>query len=114
MPLDASSASLILVYKDMRLYRLSPIDLSDISWERSRHLGEAVIRAEDEHEARLVASELWHSGPGADGVFINPWSRPSFSTCEEIIDGPYDTDGPAEVLEPNPAALPLTSEAGQS
>lgn len=84
----------------MRLFRLSPIDLSDLSWERSRHVGDAIIRAENEHEARLVAGELWDFGPQPDGTFINPWSRQSFSTCEEIPAGPYPLDGPPEVLEP--------------
>ncbi len=88
----------------MRLFRLSPIDLSDISWERSHHLGEAIIRAEDEHEARLLAADLWDSST-LDGTFINPWSRPSFSTCEEIPAGTHSSEGPSEILEP---ALPHT------
>lgn len=92
----------------MRVYKLTPIDLSDLSWEHSRHQGEAIIRAENEHEARLLASELWEDR--TSGTFINPWSRPSFSSCEEIHPGSHDPEGPAAVLQPDPASLPLASE----
>lgn len=85
----------------MKLYKFSPIDLSDISWERSWHQDEAIIRAENEQQARKLAMRLHdHGFDHQEQTVLNPWANPSFAHCEEIPFGHYPTDGPAQILVP--------------
>ncbi len=85
----------------MKLFKFTPIDLSDISWERSWHQDEAIVRAEDEHHARKLASRLLDYGhERKEDTVLNPWANPGFCHCEEILDGPYPVDGPAQILFP--------------
>lgn len=88
----------------MRIWRLSPIDLSDPNWEASAHRGPAIVRAEDEEEARNLAQETFgvktRFAPGA-GIIAPPWQRAELVTAEIVTDSPFEPEGPAEVLQPS-------------
>ena len=88
----------------MPLWRLTPIDPTDPNWEASSHRGPAVVRADDEDEARHVAQEAFgvktRFVPGK-GVLAPPWLRPNLVRVEEIEDERFDPEGPTEVLDPS-------------
>ena len=44
---------------DMAIWRLTPVDLDDPSWEASSHRGYAIIRAENEDAAREIAQQAF-------------------------------------------------------
>lgn len=87
----------------MAIWKLTPLDLKDPNWQASSHRAMAVVRARDEEEARAVAQAAFgvktDFKPG-HGVTAPPWLRPSLVKAERIEDGPYEPEGPAEVLEP--------------
>jgi hypothetical protein len=88
----------------MRIWRLSPVDLSDPNWEASAHKGIAIVRAENEEEARKLAQQAFgvktRFAPGA-GIIAPPWQRPEHVTAMIVLDSPYDPEGPPEVLQPS-------------
>jgi hypothetical protein len=48
----------------MSIWKLSPVDFQAEEWKRSRHQGDAIIRAQDEEEARDVAASRFEKmGP---------------------------------------------------
>ncbi len=88
----------------MPLWKLTPLDLRDPSWEASSHRGLVIVRARDEQDARAVAAEAFDvkTGfrPGRRQLFP-PWKRGSLVAVERIEDGRYEAEGPSEVLEPS-------------
>jgi len=88
----------------MRIWRLSPVDLSNPNWEASAHRGVAIVRAENEEEARKLAQQAFgvktRFAPKA-GIIAPPWQRPEHVTAEIVSNSPYDREGPPEVLQPS-------------
>ena len=86
----------------MKIWQLSPLDPDSHSWCRSDHKGEAIVRAENEREARQIA--VMHFGRAAEKVPYQepffPWDEPSVVKCIELENSEYSLDGPAELLEP--------------
>lgn len=87
-----------------RIWRLTPVDLSDPAWEASSHDGMVMVRATDEDEARHLAQAAFgvktRFQPGA-GIIAPPWLRAEHVKAEVVLDSPYDPDGPTEVLVPS-------------
>lgn len=87
----------------MAIWQLSPVDLSDPSWEASSHRGAAVVRAPDEKTARDVAQSAF----GVQTRFrrhprlVPPWTRAELVHASHIEDQRYDPDGPSGVLVPS-------------
>jgi hypothetical protein len=88
----------------MPIWKLTPLDLRDPSWEASSHKGMAIIRARDEADARDTAAKAFDAktrfGPGKAHTFP-PWKRPTLVKVEPITDKRYEAEGPATVLEPS-------------
>ncbi len=88
----------------MPIWKLTPLDSLDPSWEASSHRGIAIIRARDEADARATAAKAFDAktrfGPGKAHEFP-PWNRPALVKAEPIEDRRYEEKGPAAVLEPS-------------
>ncbi len=88
----------------MPIWRLTPVDLRDPSWEASSHRGTALVRARDEADARAVAAKAFdvktRFAPATPQAFP-PWGRASLVKVERIDDRRYAAEGPAEVLDPS-------------
>ena len=88
----------------MRIWRLSPVDLSDPNWQASAHRGVAIVRAENEEEARKLAQQAFgvktRFAPGG-GIIAPPWQRAELVAAEILPDSPYDPEGAPEVLQPS-------------
>ena len=88
----------------MPVWRLTPVDLADPSWEASSHRAMAIVRAPTEILAREEAQKAFGVRTGfapGQGVKAPPWKRASLVKAERIADAPYEPEGPVEVLEPS-------------
>ena len=87
----------------MKIWKLSPLDLNFAGWCCSIHKGDAIVRAEDEEEARNIATQnfgiLAPKVPGQETPH-NPWNDSTVVKCIELDNPNYSTDGPAGLLEP--------------
>ena len=87
----------------MKIWKLSPLDLDFAGWCCSDYKGDITIRAEDEEEARNIATQRYGSAtvkvPGQETP-TNPWNDSTVVKCIELDNSNYSTDGPAELLEP--------------
>ena len=92
----------------MRIWQLTPIDLSDPRW-KLWNPEPIFVRAKSETEARdLAVSKTREYMPARFGqpIPINPWGRrqmigdPWPTTCEDVTEQAieYSADGPAVVL----------------
>jgi hypothetical protein len=88
----------------MPLWRLTPVDLADPNWEASSHRAHAIVRAPDEEAAREEAQKAFGVKTGfapGKGVLAPPWKRAALVRAERMDDERYESEGPAEVLEPS-------------
>ena len=92
----------------MRIWKLSPTDLSDPIWTKWSP-EPIIVRAESERQARCLAIAITNKSFAPlrwDLMPIIPWSghskigHPPPTTCEDITEqtDEYSVDGPAEVL----------------
>ena len=87
----------------MALWRLTPVDPDDASWDSSSHRGPVVVRAHDEAEARAVAARAFNvktGFPPGQGVHFPPWTRAALVRAEHVDDPRFEAEGPAALLEP--------------
>jgi hypothetical protein len=89
----------------MKLWKLSPIDPNSATWDSSCYKGDAIIRAEDEKEARSEAVHCFfnlviYNGPSQETP-RSPWNDSLVVQCIELENSEHSTDGPAELIEPN-------------
>jgi hypothetical protein len=77
-------------------------------WRLSTWGATVFIRAKDELAAREMAQNAYGVAvggfagtlpPGAETPLL-PWEHDLISTCEQVEDSEYDTDGPDEILSP--------------
>jgi hypothetical protein len=88
----------------MPVWRLTPVDLADPSWEASSHRAMAIVRAPTETLAREEAQKVFGVKTGfapGGGIKAPPWKRASVVAAERITDPRYEPEGPVEVLEPS-------------
>jgi hypothetical protein len=85
-----------------RVYRLTPVYLTDLDWQASTHRGEAIVRAASEAEARDLATRAFT----ARGVAQSPWNYAYAVEVRVLDDGHYPAEGPPGVLEPAAGAHP--------
>jgi len=88
----------------MRVWKLTPIDLTDDNWEASSHRNVAIVRARDEKAARAIAAQAFDVAvrfPPGKGVRTPPWTRSTLVKVEAIEDPRYDRRGSPQVLEPS-------------
>jgi len=92
----------------MKIWKLSPLDLDFAGWCCSTYQGDAIVRAEDEEEARNIATQnfgiLAEKVPGSETP-LNPWNDSTIVKCIELDNSNYSTDGPAKLLEPKGFAI---------
>ena len=86
-----------------RVYRLTPVYLTDLDWQASTHRGEVIVRAASEAEARELATLAF--GP-ARGVARSPWKYAYAVEVRVLDDEHYPAEGPPGVLEPAAGAHP--------
>lgn len=87
----------------MPVWKLTPLDLVDPSWEASSHRAMAIVRAPTEKLAREEAQKAFGVKTGfapSGGMKAPPWKRASLVKAERIADPRYEPEGPVEVLEP--------------
>lgn len=88
----------------MPIWKLSPIDLIDPNWEASSHRGAAIVRAENEEAARVLAQKVFgvKTGfPPGRGITAPPWKRAELVKAECYEQSLYENEGPNEVLLPS-------------
>ena len=92
----------------MPIWKLEPVDPMEDHWRRSAWGATVFIRAKDELAARGMAQNAYGVAaggfagtlpPGAETPLL-PWEHDLISTCEQVEDSEYDTDGPDEILSP--------------
>lgn len=86
------------------IWKLTPIDDTDLNWKASIYSGELVVRAPSERRARQIAGLALaiavQKKPGQPTI-TNPWNRiVGCATCERLIDSDYEDDGPESILFP--------------
>jgi hypothetical protein len=87
----------------MKIYKLTPRDLSDPAWSYSTHKGIAIVRAADERAARAEARKAFIDMapvPPNDDTRHEPWPLESKVSVEEYSDPQYPPDGEPGVLDP--------------
>ncbi|MDH3473052.1 MAG: hypothetical protein OEM59_05120 [Rhodospirillales bacterium] len=87
----------------MPIWKLTPLDPRDPSWQASAHRAMAIVRAPDEEAAREAAEKAFGVKTGfalGGGIKAPPWKRTSLVKAERIKDDLYEPEGPTEVLEP--------------
>jgi hypothetical protein len=87
----------------MPIWKLTPLDPRDPSWQASSHRAMAIVRAPDEEAARDAAEKAFGVRTGftpGGGIKAPPWKRASLVNAERIKDDRYEPEGPTEVLEP--------------
>ena len=86
----------------MPIWKLSPIDLKAEEWKRSMHKGDAIIRAQNEEEARDVATSCFDQfARDTTRTLLCPWPNPALVQCIQLeSDSSWEADGPPAVLDP--------------
>jgi len=88
----------------MDLWKLTPVDLTDPSWEASAHRGAVMVRAPNEEAARNAAEAAFgvktRFAPG-QSVKAPPWKRETLVRAEKVKDPKYAAEGPTEILDPS-------------
>lgn len=88
----------------MAIWHLSPVNLDDPSWQASSHRGAAVIRAENENEAREIAQEAFGVKTGfrpQRHIIAPPWKSTELVHAVHVSDPRFEEEGPAELLSPS-------------
>lgn len=88
----------------MAIWRLTPVDLDDPSWEASSHRGHAIVRAESEDAAREIAQQAFGVKTGfrpQHRIVAPPWKRGELVGAEHVKDPRFEEEGPDEVLFPS-------------
>lgn len=88
----------------MFIWKLTPVDSDDPSWQASSHRGPVVVRAPDEQSAREEAQDAFGVPtrfPPGTGFGLAPWKRPALARAEILEQSRHDADGPVGVLEPS-------------
>lgn len=94
----------------MTIWKLKPTDVETDQWNSSTHKGEAIIRAEDEVQARMQAqfsfaiAQRMQKGKGPP---FPVWNRSEFVVCSRLDDWEGAIEGKTEVLYP-PASHAVT------
>ena len=79
----------------MPVYQLKPIDTSDPNWIGSTHIVACWVNANDEDEARDLATRKFKIGTGRKSdltVRESPWNDPQLVACAENPNAPVDLD----------------------
>ena len=88
----------------MKIWKLSPIDLDFAGWCCSDYQGDAIVRAEDEEEARDIATQhfsiLAEKISSSQETPRSPWNDSTVVKCIELSNSNYSTDGLAKLLKP--------------
>ena len=87
----------------MPIWKLSPIDLTDPSWEASTHKGAAIVRAPDEHTARAAASIAFALATlvvHGRRTIIPPWRYAGLVSAERVAGIRWPEEGKIEILDP--------------
>ncbi len=87
----------------MNIFKLAPIDPNSPNWEASTHVGDVIIRAKSEDDARNLARSAFtiatQRNPGED-IKCCPWILITESHCEILQQSSYSEEGVAEILSP--------------
>lgn len=88
----------------MKIFKLSPHDLGSVHWSSSSYKGLAIVRAEDEEEARDIATKHFlilarKRTPGQETP-RSPWNDSKIVKCIEVANSKYSTEGDPVLLEP--------------
>jgi len=88
----------------MKIWKLSPLDLSFHGWRNSDYQRDAIVRAEDEKKAREIATQHFFGFAkkvsSSQETPRSPWDDSTVVKCIELDNSKYSTDGPAGLLEP--------------
>ncbi len=88
----------------MRIWQLQPLDIRVHDWRASTYLGDVIVRAENEEDARHLAADAFgivpEKVPGQETP-VNPWLYPWLVEAEVLEESDYDPDGDEEILYPS-------------
>lgn len=89
--------------RDLAIWRLEPIDLSDHNWRASGHREAVIVRADDEQRARDLATFAFGKAAEKQGIQetpVVPWHYDQNVSCTELKESEFDADGPDSILDP--------------
>ena len=88
---------------EMKIWKLTPIDLTDRNWDASTHSDVALVRAETSERARAIAQLAFalatERTPGQESK-LTPWKYEHLVACELLVTADYPVDGEEGVLLP--------------
>ena len=90
----------------MAIWKLEPVEPGDYNWRASQYVGPVFARAQDETDARGLASDAFGIAAGklpGMGIPITPWRYDWLVTCELIEETEFDEEGPDTILGPKKA-----------
>lgn len=86
----------------MQIWKLTVLDNDNSDWELSTYKGDLIVRAEDDHKARMQATHEFaiaaKAKPGQP-TKINPWSQKSLVACEPYSGSEFPVEGRPSVLK---------------
>lgn len=82
----------------MELWKLAVIDTESPDWRASTYKGDAIVRADSEHMARLEAAKAFAIATEriiGQNTTINPWGQKEIVSCEPFESSEYVANGEA-------------------
>jgi len=88
----------------MQIWKLTPLDLADPSWEASTHKADVVVRAPSEQAARgaakLALRTMVARPPIGAEIPVCPWTYEAKVSAEVLTESDWPADGEVEILDP--------------
>ena len=88
----------------MKILKLFPLDPDSSDWRCSTHKGVAIVRADNEDQARDIARDnlnaIAKQESSCEKTPSSPWTNEEVVGCVPLDDSPYSIDGPPKLLEP--------------
>lgn len=87
----------------MKIYKLSPRAGDYAGWKYSTYRGDAIVRAQDEKEARLEAAKAFGIAATVklgEATVSEPWTQSVAVSATVVIESKFPNEGVAGVLSP--------------
>ena len=87
----------------MPIWKLEPKNLTQRDWNASTYKNTVIVRAQDEKEARNLATQAFGIAverQAGEPIPIIPWGQDWLVNCSRLEDSKYDEDGPATIIFP--------------
>jgi hypothetical protein len=84
----------------MDIWRVAPQNPTASPWKQNVSIPAAIVRAPDEHTARLFGMTALNQYLEDVPRHGTRWESPTWVTCEQVVNSNYPTEGDCEILYP--------------